>query len=251
MVSTASAVGVCVDSSTSRRSLPRTLSSRRSLVGTPLRNGSGGVAESQQRRAVAARATDDGNFFTKGTQFFTMRGRKDEEEEEEEPVAKGTQVFRLGGLFKKGRDEEADVEEEEEPRFGTQPFNFRTLRGGVESGNGAASKGGALVQQKKESTALDALPFGRGRRPDPKTVFVAGATGQIGARITQQLLRSGFNVRGGVRDLYFAQQLAEFSTQYGVSSSTIILMRHDEGRIEPHKIHCLRRIIKSLSVLKL
>jgi nucleoside-diphosphate-sugar epimerase len=66
-------------------------------------------------------------------------------------------------------------------------------------------------------------------------VFVAGATGQIGARITQQLLRSGFNVRGGVRDLYFAQQLAEFSTQYGVSSSTIILMRYDAGRIKPHK----------------
>lgn len=209
------------------------------------------MAESQQRRAVAARATDDGNFFTKGTQFFTMRGRKDEEEEEEEPVAKGTQVFRLGGLFKKGREEEADVEEEEELRFGKQRFNFRALRGGVESGNGAASKGGTLVQQKKESTALDALPFGRGRRPDPKTVFVAGATGQIGARITQQLLRSGFNVRGGVRDLYFAQQLAEFSTQYGVSSSTIVLMRHDAGRNKPHKLHCLRKIIRSFSVLKL
>jgi hypothetical protein len=67
------------------------------------------VAESQQRRAVAARASDDGNFLTKGTQFFTMRGRKDEEEEEEEPVEKGTQVFRLGGLFKKGREGGAEV----------------------------------------------------------------------------------------------------------------------------------------------
>ncbi|EFJ25201.1 hypothetical protein SELMODRAFT_57383, partial [Selaginella moellendorffii] len=56
------------------------------------------------------------------------------------------------------------------------------------------------------------------RAPDAKTVFVAGATGQIGARVSQQLLRSGFTVRGGVRDLYFAQQLAEFATQYGVIS---------------------------------
>ena len=97
-----------------------------------------------------------------------MRGQKNEEEEEEELVAKKTQVFRLGGLFKKGREEKVDVEEEEEQRFRTHPFNFRPLHGGVESW--ATSKGGAPVQQKKVSMALNAVPFGRGGRPDQKTV---------------------------------------------------------------------------------
>ncbi|KAG0604947.1 hypothetical protein M758_9G021200 [Ceratodon purpureus] len=156
-----------------------------------------------------------------GTQFFKLGGRKEEpeEEEEEEERSSGTRFFSgLGGWGRKAVKEEGEGEGEEEEKpafFGTQRIRFGTKRGGVESGNGAATaKGGALV--RKESTALDALPFGRGRRNDPRTVFVAGATGQIGARISQQLLHAGFNIRGGVRDIYFAQQLAEFATQYGV-----------------------------------
>lgn len=162
-------------------------------------------------RSVAVRAA-------KGTQFFNLGGRKDDEEdeeEEEESAPSGTQFMSAFGWGKKAPEE--DVEEEEEKPafgFGTQRLRFGSKR---DTGNGAATtKGGALV--KKETTALDALPFGRGRRTDPRTVFVAGATGQIGARISQQLLHSGFNIRGGVRDIYFAQQLAEFATQYGVRS---------------------------------
>eukprot|EP00850_Spirogloea_muscicola_P006695 SM000032S12079 [mRNA] locus=s32:391211:394011:+ [translate_table: standard] len=57
---------------------------------------------------------------------------------------------------------------------------------------------------------------GRGRPGDPKTVFVAGATGQTGTVITAELLHAGFKVRAGVPDLGRAQQLAEFATEYGV-----------------------------------
>lgn len=56
------------------------------------------------------------------------------------------------------------------------------------------------------------------RRKDPRTVFVAGATGQAGARIAQSLLRQGFNVRAGVPELAAAQELARLAAQYKVSS---------------------------------
>ncbi|GLJ41489.1 hypothetical protein SUGI_0858630 [Cryptomeria japonica] len=61
-------------------------------------------------------------------------------------------------------------------------------------------------------------PFGLGklRQQEPKTVFVAGATGQFGARISQMLLRQGFTVRAGVTDLSFAQDLAQFAIQYKI-----------------------------------
>ena len=75
--------------------------------------------------------------------------------------------------------------------------------GSQEQQNGTAIvKGGALV--RKESTPLDALAFGRGHRNDPRTMFVAGAIGQIVARSSHQLLHAGFNIRGGVWDIYFA-----------------------------------------------
>jgi hypothetical protein len=179
-----------------------------------------GGLEEQRPRAIAVRAGKEKGIYAKGTQFFKLGGRKAEEDEEEEAVSSGTQFFGgLGGWRRKkaagdGGEDEEEVSEKP-ARFGTQRLRFGTKRGGVDSGNGAATvKGGALV--RKESTPLDALAFGRGRRNDPRTVFVAGATGQIGARISQQLLHAGFNIRGGVRDIYFAQQLAEFATQYGV-----------------------------------
>ena len=232
-VATASAVCVGVDAaaSTSGRRVVvgggsgrkgvQSLASRRSIV--PARFVAGGKDGERRQRGIAVRAKD-GSSFAKGTQFFKLGGRKGEaDEEEKEAAPSGTQFFKgLGGWGKKARE---DVEEDDEPNekpgfFGTQRIKFGTKRDSADSGNGAAAtgKGGALV--RKESTALDALPFGRGRRSDPRTVFVAGATGQIGARISQQLLHSGFNVRGGVRELYFAQQLAEFATQYGVRSLT-------------------------------
>lgn len=63
-----------------------------------------------------------------------------------------------------------------------------------------------------------ALSFGRQRRKDPGTVFVAGATGLAGIRIAQTLLREGFSVRAGVPDLSAAQELAVLAAQYKVSS---------------------------------
>eukprot|EP01018_Ginkgo_biloba_P034170 Gb_02666 [translate_table: standard] len=58
--------------------------------------------------------------------------------------------------------------------------------------------------------------FGRLRQQDARTVFVAGATGQFGARISQMLLRAGFIVRAAVPDLLLAQQLAQFATEYKI-----------------------------------
>jgi len=175
--------------------------------------GRNGVVEQQRSRLIVVRAA-------KGTQFFKLGGRKDEEDEDDEnPPQSGTQFFSgLGGWGKKAQEEDVEEEEEKPAFFGTQRLRFGSKR---DSGNGAA--GAALV--RKENTALDVLPFGRGRRTDPRTVFVAGATGQIGARISQQLLHAGFNIRGGVRDIYFAQQLAEFATQYGVRSLTAFSSR--------------------------
>lgn len=55
-----------------------------------------------------------------------------------------------------------------------------------------------------------------GRRKDPATVFVAGATGQAGVRIAQALLREGFSVRAGVPELAAAQDLALLAAKYKV-----------------------------------
>ncbi|KAK9127052.1 hypothetical protein Syun_015849 [Stephania yunnanensis] len=57
-----------------------------------------------------------------------------------------------------------------------------------------------------------------GRRKDPATVFVAGATGQAGIRIAQTLLRQGFTVRAGVPDLPSAQELARIASAYKIIS---------------------------------
>jgi len=57
---------------------------------------------------------------------------------------------------------------------------------------------------------------GPARRKDAGTVFVAGATGQFGARVSQMLLRQGFRVRAGVPDLGAAQELARFASEYKV-----------------------------------
>ncbi|KAM3309296.1 protein PLASTID TRANSCRIPTIONALLY ACTIVE 16, chloroplastic [Capsicum chacoense] len=63
------------------------------------------------------------------------------------------------------------------------------------------------------------LSFGRQRAKDPRTVFVAGATGQAGIRIAQILLREGYSVRAGVSDLGAAQELARLAGSYKVISN--------------------------------
>ncbi|XP_068643699.1 protein PLASTID TRANSCRIPTIONALLY ACTIVE 16, chloroplastic [Aristolochia californica] len=61
--------------------------------------------------------------------------------------------------------------------------------------------------------------LGISRRKDPRTVFVAGATGQAGVRIAQTLLRQGFAVRAGVPELAAAQELARLAAQYKLIST--------------------------------
>ncbi|KAK9057591.1 hypothetical protein SSX86_022427 [Deinandra increscens subsp. villosa] len=58
-----------------------------------------------------------------------------------------------------------------------------------------------------------------GKRKDPNTVFVAGATGQAGIRIAQTLLREGFSVRAGVPELGAAQDLARLAVNYKIIST--------------------------------
>uniref|UniRef100_A0A5B7AHP9 NAD(P)-binding domain-containing protein n=1 Tax=Davidia involucrata TaxID=16924 RepID=A0A5B7AHP9_DAVIN len=62
-------------------------------------------------------------------------------------------------------------------------------------------------------------PFSSFRRKDPGTVFVAGATGQVGIRIAQTLLRQGFSVRAGVSELEAAQELAGLAARYKILSN--------------------------------
>lgn len=63
------------------------------------------------------------------------------------------------------------------------------------------------------------LTFGGARLKDAGTVFVAGATGQVGVRVAQMLLREGFRVRAGVPDLGAAQDLARFASDYKIIST--------------------------------
>ncbi|CAI9776405.1 unnamed protein product [Fraxinus pennsylvanica] len=63
------------------------------------------------------------------------------------------------------------------------------------------------------------LSLGSQRRKDPGTVFVAGATGLVGIRIAQTLLRVGFSVRAGVPDLGAAQELALLASKYKIISN--------------------------------
>lgn len=51
---------------------------------------------------------------------------------------------------------------------------------------------------------------------DANTVFVAGATGRVGARIVKECVRAGFNVRAGVRNLDKGNELIETAKQYNV-----------------------------------
>ncbi|XP_042474667.1 protein PLASTID TRANSCRIPTIONALLY ACTIVE 16, chloroplastic-like [Zingiber officinale] len=60
--------------------------------------------------------------------------------------------------------------------------------------------------------------FAGARRKDPRSVFVAGATGQAGARIAWALLRQGFTVRAGVSDLAAAQDVARLAAAYKIIS---------------------------------
>ncbi|KAF5744574.1 hypothetical protein HS088_TW07G00148 [Tripterygium wilfordii] len=89
------------------------------------------------------------------------------------------------------------------------PFNFNLSFG-------KASDVNSLIPVV--NNPFQGLSFVNGRRKDPATVFVAGATGQAGIRIVQTLLREGFSVRAGVPDLGQAQELARLAVQYKIIS---------------------------------
>jgi NAD(P)-dependent dehydrogenase (short-subunit alcohol dehydrogenase family) len=57
-------------------------------------------------------------------------------------------------------------------------------------------------------------------------VFVAGATGQTGRRVVEQLRRKGINVRAGVRDLKKAQSLG-LAVPGGSSAGSVELVEFD------------------------
>ncbi|BBN20102.1 hypothetical protein MPTK1_8g16460 [Marchantia polymorpha subsp. ruderalis] len=195
------------------------------LSGASSASSTAAAAAAQSRKSsLVVRAEEESFFQNLGTQFFKAGGKKSPPDDVPATRAGGTQLFRLGQkrAAQVEDDEDDDDEDEERPNFGTQFFNLGGKRKSAGSGTVTEAAGGsngtALVARREGTLALQSLQFGRGRRVDPKTVFVAGSTGQIGARISQQLLRAGFSVRGGVPDLYVAQQLAEFATQYGVIS---------------------------------
>ncbi|XP_030537611.1 protein PLASTID TRANSCRIPTIONALLY ACTIVE 16, chloroplastic [Rhodamnia argentea] len=114
--------------------------------------------------------------------------------------------FRLGN---------ASAVAEEGPMSGENgengPANFNPFR--LNLGKITDMKSMVPVMSDKSS----GLSFAR--RKDPGTVFVAGATGQAGVRIAQQLLRGGFSVRAGVPDLGAAQELARLAAQYKIISN--------------------------------
>lgn len=119
--------------------------------------------------------------------------------------------FRIGGR-ERAQGEEGETAEGGQKKkpsfldidFGKLGDDARSL---VPAGNGSSS------------IPSTALIFSNRRRKDPLTVFVAGASGQAGVRITRTLLRRGFSVRAGVPDLAAAQELARIAAQYKVSVS--------------------------------
>lgn len=166
--------------------------------------------QTTRRHVIVARAQD----ARKGTRIFQFNKKQEAPAADEPAEARpGTRLFRFGGAKKQeGGVDEQDEDKSPTGKLGTQLF--KNLGSSSKSkGAGGTAKGGALVPATTRE-----LSFSLPRRQDPRTVFVAGATGQIGARTVQKLLRQGFNVRAGVRDLFAAQELAEFATQYGVVS---------------------------------
>jgi len=54
--------------------------------------------------------------------------------------------------------------------------------------------------------SLRPKPKEASKKASSKTVFVAGSTGRVGARIVRELLQLGYNVRAGCRNVESAQE---------------------------------------------
>lgn len=115
---------------------------------------------------------------------------------------------RTGPPFRFGKpaDDSSAEESPTDDKSSSNPFSFNF---------GKVSDVKALIPVVASPST--GLSFGSPRRKDPGTVFVAGATGLVGVRIAQTLLREGFTVRAGVADLGAAQELARIAAQYKVS----------------------------------
>ncbi|KAL2898900.1 Protein PLASTID TRANSCRIPTIONALLY ACTIVE 16 chloroplastic [Bienertia sinuspersici] len=110
--------------------------------------------------------------------------------------------------FRKSSDDDSSSEDEAQVKT-NKPFQFNW--GNVKISDVDVK---SLIPAVSNFSGLQ----GPGRQKDAGTVFVAGATGQAGARISQQLLREGFKVRAGVPDLGAAQELARFASEYKIIS---------------------------------
>ncbi|XP_044481725.1 protein PLASTID TRANSCRIPTIONALLY ACTIVE 16, chloroplastic [Mangifera indica] len=109
--------------------------------------------------------------------------------------------------FGKPKDDSSEESESGDPG-NSSPFNFNF---------GKVPDVKSLIPVVSNSGG--GLSFGNSRRKDPGTVFVAGATGLVGVRIAQTLLREGFSVRAGVPDLGAAQDLARLAAKYKIISN--------------------------------
>ncbi len=107
--------------------------------------------------------------------------------------------------FRFGKQSDGASERQENESNNSTPFSFNF---------GKVSDVSSLIPVVTKPSS--GLSFGR--RNDPGTVFVAGATGQAGIRIAQALLREGFSVRAGVPELAAAQELALLAAKYKIIS---------------------------------
>ncbi|KAM7522153.1 hypothetical protein LguiA_012055 [Lonicera macranthoides] len=114
-----------------------------------------------------------------------------------------------GPLFRLGKRSDDSSSDQSEDSTNSSPFRF-------DFGKLPDMKSLVPVVAKP---ATGGLSFGNQRKKDAGTVFVAGATGQAGVRISQSLLREGFTVRAGVPELGAAQELARLAANYKIISN--------------------------------
>ncbi|KAL6764668.1 hypothetical protein V8C86DRAFT_1360984 [Haematococcus lacustris] len=110
----------------------------------------------------------------------------------------------------------ADVKDNGTGRNGTVTLRATSPAARAVSPSTASEKGGTSFLQSLSGT------FTRNGSAAPasgeKTIFVAGATGRLGARVVRELLAAGFKVRAGARDVEAAQKAVDVAEAYGLLS---------------------------------
>ncbi|KAK9791631.1 hypothetical protein WJX73_009116 [Symbiochloris irregularis] len=161
-------------------------------------------------RAAALRCNGRSRTVQTNALFGRKKAEPDEEEEPEEQSSGG-------GFLGFGKRQQGTQIVGGPGRPGTQIIGGPGGgRPGTQIVGGTQRKGGFL---------------GFGGRRDAKTVFVAGGTGRLGARIVRELLMKGLNVRAGVRNVQKAQGFLNTASQYGIlpgnASRRIKLVEYD------------------------